>query len=66
MLRSPVPLVLLWGPDGWPEAAGLNTRVMAVCMAGFVGTVLDITARRPVQLLVTDVGLPEAREMLEA
>jgi PAS domain S-box-containing protein len=61
MLRSPVPLVLLWGPDGimlyndayggfagnrhpgllgqkvlegWPEAADLNTRVMAVCMAG--------------------------------
>jgi signal transduction histidine kinase/PAS domain-containing protein len=61
MLRSPVPLVLLWGPDGimlyndayggfagnrhpgllgkkvlegWPEAADLNTRVMAVGMAG--------------------------------
>ena len=61
MLRSPVPLVLLWGPDGimlyndayagfagnrhpsllgakvlegWPEAADLNSRVMAVCMAG--------------------------------
>jgi PAS domain S-box-containing protein len=61
MLRSPVPLVLLWGPDGimlyndaygsfagnrhpgilgqkvleaWPEAVELNTRVMAVCMAG--------------------------------
>ena len=61
MLRSPVPLVLLWGSDGimlyndaygefagnrhpgllgkkvlegWPEAADLNTRVMAVGMAG--------------------------------
>jgi hypothetical protein len=61
MLRSPVPLVLLWGPDGimlyndayggfagnrhpgllgakvlegWPEAADLNRRVMAVGMAG--------------------------------
>lgn len=61
MLHSPVPLVLLWGPDGimlyndaygvfagnrhpgllgskvlegWPEAADLNRKVMAVGMAG--------------------------------
>jgi PAS domain S-box-containing protein len=61
MVQSPVPLVLLWGPDGimlyndaygvfagnrhpgllgskvlegWPEAADLNSHVMATCMAG--------------------------------
>jgi signal transduction histidine kinase/CheY-like chemotaxis protein/PAS domain-containing protein len=80
MLRSPVPLVLLWGPVGtmlyndayggfagnrhpdllgkrvleaWPEAADLNSQVMAVCMDG--GT-LEFRDER---LVLNRRGVPE-------